>query len=254
MGKLLERRTKREPIPELRDGDRLDTAEFLRRYEATPEGFRAELINGVVYVNRWIEVGPNGEERVMPPISGGGRGHAGPQMTIIGAFANYMAGTQGADASAPATLVLSPVDSAPEPDAMMRILSECDGASYLGDDQYYHGPPELVVEIARSTVKIDLGSKFDMYERNGVQEYVVWRVRQGVIDWFQLERGEYQPIEPDADGILKSRVFPGLWLDPKALIAGDMAKVLAVVQRGIASPEHAKFVEKLRKKAAKKKR
>ena len=165
-----------------------------------------------------------------------------------------MAGTPGADASAPATLVLSPVDSAPEPDAILRILPECEGASYLGDDQYYHGPPELIVEIARSTVKIDLGSKFDMYERIGVQEYLVWRARLGVIDWFRLERGEYLPLEPDTDGILKSRVFPGLWLDPDAMIAGEMAKVLAVVHQGIASPEHAKFVEKLRKKAAKKKK
>jgi Putative restriction endonuclease len=252
MGKLLERRTKREPIPELRDGDRLDTAEFMRRYEATPEGFRAELINGVVYVNRWIEVGPNGEKRIMPPISGGG--HGTPQIRI-GFLAEYYAvHTPGVEASAPTTVHLSSDDSAPEPDALMRLLPEYGGTTELREDDYLYGIPEIIFEVSNSTASFDLGPKLEMYERNGVQEYLVWRTRHKVIDWFQLERGEYQPIEPDADGILKSRVFPGLWLDPKALVAGDMAKVLAVVQRGLASPEHAKFVEKLRKKAAKRKR
>ncbi len=252
MGKLLERRTKREPIPELRDGDRLDTAEFLRRYEATPEGFRAELINGVVYVNRWIEVGPNGEERVMPAISG--TDHGTPQLRINFWVGYYDVQTEGVEASAPTTIVLSAADSVPEPDGLLRILPEAGGASASGKRGYYYGPPELILEVSNTTGKIDLGSKFDMYERNGVQEYLVWRTHHGIIDWFQLERGEYVPLAPDDDGILKSRVFPGLWLDPKALVAGDMARVLSVVQRGIASSEHAKFVEKLRKKAAKKKR
>jgi hypothetical protein len=49
----------------------------------------------------------------------------------------------------------------------------------------------------------------------------------------------------DADGIWRSRVFPGLWLDGAAFIAGDMKKVLAVLQLGMASTEHAEFVRRL---------
>lgn len=37
-------------IPPLESGDRLTRAEFERRYEAAPEHFKAELIEGVVYV------------------------------------------------------------------------------------------------------------------------------------------------------------------------------------------------------------
>lgn len=37
-------------VPPLESGDRLTRAEFERRYEATPEKFKAELIEGVVYV------------------------------------------------------------------------------------------------------------------------------------------------------------------------------------------------------------
>ncbi len=252
MGKMLERKRKGEPVPELRDGDRMNTTEFMRRYEATPEGFRAELINGVVYVNRWIETGPNGEKRIMPPITA--KYHGVPHAAAIYHLGYYSSSTSGVIASAPVTVILSPIDSVAEPDALLRIDDDSEGSCLTDDDEYLHGPPELVVEIADMTAEHDLGSKFEMYERNGVQEYFVWRTRHQVIDWFQLERGKYVPLQPDDDGILKSRVFPGLWLDPQALIAGDMAKVLAVAQAGIASPEHAKFVEKLRKKAARKKR
>lgn len=240
-------------IPELRDGDRLDAAEFMRRYEATPEGFRAELINGVVHVNQWLEVGPDGKERIMPPISN--EGHGQPQGDVISVIGFYSLHTPGTRGSAPTTLRLSPTDSIPEPDALLRILPECGGACRSGEDGYLHGPPELIVEVARTTAFRDMGWKLEAYQRNSVHEYIVWRTRHRVIDWFRLNRnGEYVPLVPDADGLLKSRVFPGLWLDPAALTAGDMARVLAVVQQGIASAEHAKFVEKLRKRAARKKR
>ena len=59
-------------------------------------------------------------------------------------------------------------------------------------------------------------------------------------------RGDrYQPRTPDADGLLKSEVFPGLWLDPQALLAGNLLRVLEVVQAGVKSPEHAAFVQDL---------
>ncbi len=248
MGKLLERRTDFG----LREGDRLTSDEFMRRYEETPEGFRAELISGVVAVNRWFERGPDGVERIVPPITA--LYHGRPHTIALFAIAHYSFATEGVRGSAAVTVILSPIDSVAEPDALLRIDNEWDGSCHHGVDDFLHGPPELVVEIADTTAERDRGPKFDMYRRCGVQEYLVWSTREKRIEWFHHEDGEYVPLSADTDGILKSRVFPGLWLDPAAMIAGDMAKVLAVVQQGIASPEHANFVEKLRKKAGRKKR
>lgn len=245
--------TRLAAFPLLRDGDRMNTTEFMRRYEATPEGFRAELINGVVYVNRWVEIGPNGKEQIMPPISSGG--HGTPQIRL-GFWAEYYSLlTPGVEASAPTTLNLTEADSAPEPDALLRLLPEVGGTTVLGEDDYLEGVPELIVEIANTTAARDLGEKLEMYQRNRVPEYLVWRTAQRVVDWFRLSRrGEYVSLTPDADGVLKSRVFPGLWLDPVALTTGDRTRVFTVLQQGVASPEHAAFVEKLRKRAAKKKK
>jgi hypothetical protein len=65
------------------------------------------------------------------------------------------------------------------------------------------------------------------------------------MDWFVLREGRYEKLPVGTDGILRSTVFPGLWLDPTALLKGDLAMVLAVLQRGIQSPEHAEFVARL---------
>lgn len=250
MGKLLERRANREPIPELRDGDRLSKREFWRRYEATESVRRAELIEGVVHVISASHI--RGEESPVAPISN--EGHGGPQSDILFWLGSYAVATYGVRPSGPSTIRGLDPDTSPEPDALLRILPECGGRTWTDADDYLVRGPELIVEIAKVTASIDLGPKLRTNRDDGVPEYLVWRTRHKVIDWFRLERREYVPLEPDTDGFHKSRVFPGLWLDPVAMVDGDIAKVLAVVQQGIASPEHAKFVEKLRKKAAKKKR
>jgi hypothetical protein len=54
-------------------------------------------------------------------------------------------------------------------------------------------------------------------------------------------------LTPDADGIHKSEVFPGLWLDVRALISGDLPRVRQVLEDGLATPEHTEFVERLEK-------
>ena len=84
-----------------------------------------------------------------------------------------------------------------------------------------------------------------VYLRNEVCEYIVWRVLDRAIDWFIRRDGQYERLEPGADGILRSEVFPGLWLDPAAMIGGDSARVLAVALQGIGSAEHAEFVAQL---------
>ena len=91
----------------------------------------------------------------------------------------------------------------------------------------------------------DLHAKLHVYRRNGVREYLVWRVLEQAIDWFVLHAGQYERLPVGANGWLRSAVFPGLWLDPAALVRGDLATVLAMVQQGLGSPEHATFVARL---------
>jgi hypothetical protein len=73
----------------------------------------------------------------------------------------------------------------------------------------------------------------------------VWRVLDGAVDWFVLREGAYERLAPDAAGVTRSDVFPGLWLDAEALIRGDRAAVVRTLQEGLASEEHASLVSRL---------
>jgi Uma2 family endonuclease len=120
------------------------------------------------------------------------------------------------------------------------------GRVKINVDDYIEDAPDLVVEIAASSASYDLHDKLNAYRRNGVREYVVYRVLEGQVDWFVLEEGRFVAFSPSADGLLRSTIFPGLWLDAAALVRGDLAAVLAVVQQGLSSPEHAEFATRMR--------
>jgi Uma2 family endonuclease len=137
-------------------------------------------------------------------------------------------------------------DNEPQPDAMLCFNPARNQKLGFADDGYLEGSPELVAEIAGSSASYDLGDKLKAYRRNGIQEYIVWQVYEQRLDWFYLHEGAYLPVEPDNDRILRSRVFPGLWLDRDAMLAEEYLKVLTVLQQGLATSEHAAFVEKLR--------
>ena len=131
-----------------------------------------------------------------------------------------------------------------QPDALLRVIDS--GRTRLGKDKpYLEGSPELVAEVSVTSTSRDLHGKLEIYRRHGVSEYIVWRVKDEDLDWFRLEDGEYQPLAADADGIIRSREFPGLWLDKPALLRDDMKQVLAVLNQGLASPEHAAFIAQL---------
>ena len=132
----------------------------------------------------------------------------------------------------------------------MGIPLAADGRTKLVEvdsKHYVDGAPDLVAEVAASTVSIDLNAKLLAYQRNGVGEYlVVLTEDEREARWMSLVDDRFQPISPDpADGLLKSRLFPGLWLDPAALLAGDLTKLFAAVDRGCATREHADFVSRL---------
>lgn len=222
------------PLPPLESGDRLTREEFERRYDAMPDANKAELINGVVYVH--------------PP--GRHRRHNRPHFQLIGWLGTYEAATPGVEGGDNGTVRLD-LDNEPQPDALLLIDPACGGQARISDDDYVENAPELVAEVSASSVSFDLHTKKTVYRRNGVREYLVWRVVDKQFDWFVLRAGQFQPMAPDESGILRSEVFPGLWLDAAALIRGDSKRVLDVVHQGLASPEHAAFVQRLQAAGAK---
>jgi Uma2 family endonuclease len=214
------------------DGERLTREEFERRYDAMPELKKAELIEGVVHMPSPVRL----------------QHHGMPHSDVIGWLVVYRAGTPGTGAADNASIRLDNTNM-PQPDAALFILPSHGGRARISTDDYLEGGPELVVEVSASSASLDLGQKLRVYERAGVREYLVWRVPQRQIDWFVLRGGTFTPLEPDSAGCFRSEVFSGLWLDSVALLRGDIAAVLASLQQGLASPEHAAFVAALRQQA-----
>jgi len=221
---------RKKPVPPLENGDRLDQKTFHKRYEAMPDHIRAELIGGIVYMSSPMK--PN-------------HGRMGTRlMRWLGEFEEATPGTEVLDG---ATNILGP-ESETQPDGSLLILPECGGQTWIGKDGFLHGPPELVAEIGYATESIDLNAKMLDNEKAGVLEYVVVALRSDRVFWFIRRRGRFKELPPGPDGFYRSETFPGLWLDPAALLRRDGRKVLTVLRQGLSSAEHAAFVARLAKK------
>jgi Uma2 family endonuclease len=217
-----------DTVPPLENGDRLTRPEFERRYDAMPHLKKAELIEGVVHMAAAARL----------------KRHGGPQRDLITWLGVYSAATLGVD-GADNTSDRLDLDNEPQPDGLLYIEPECGGQATISEDDYLEGAPELIGEVAASSASYDLGPKLNAYRRNGVKEYVVWRVLDKEIDWFVLREGRYQRQPLGDDGIYRSEVFPGLWLDKAAMLRRDLAQVLKVLQQGLVSEEHEQFVARL---------
>ncbi len=208
------------------EGQRLDQPTFHALYEAMPPGTRAELIDGVVHM-------PS------PASLAHGRAH----VPVIVWLSFYAENTPGVEVLDNATTILG-WKSEPQPDALLRILPECGGRTR--DEQgYVHGAPELVGEVSKATRYVDLGPKLDDYQRAGVLEYVVRAVDPAEIYWFGQEQGALVRRPIGDEGLYRSTVLPGLWLNPVALLEGDMRRLRSIVDQGCGTPEHAAFVARL---------
>jgi Uma2 family endonuclease len=212
-------------IPPLENGDRLSRDEFERRYAAMPHLKKAELVEGVVYVPAALRF----------------RSHGQPHADLIIWLGMYKIVTPRVELGDNPTVRLD-LDNEPQPDAVLLIEG---GSARINSDDYIEGAPELVVEIAASSAAYDLYDKKRAYRRNGVKEYLVWRVYDKQLDWFSLEAGEYIKLEQDNDGIIRSQVYPGLWLATSQLLSGKMNEVLAVLQQGLNSAAYQEFCQRL---------
>jgi len=215
-------------VPPLEPGDRLSREEFERRYSAARGVKKAELIEGVVYMPSPVRVDRHGQ----------------PHYRLIRWIGLYEAATPGLIGADNATVRLD-LTNEPQPDFLLMIEPNRGGQASISQDGYVEKAPELVAEIASSSVSFDSHTKLEVYRRGGVREYLVWRVLDEQIDWFVLENGSFVPLPPDGDGLLKSRAFPGLWLDPAALLSDNRARLAEVAQFGLASADHAEFLKRL---------
>ncbi len=212
-------------IPLLSPGDHLSWEEFELRWQAMPRLKFAELIGGKVYMPSPLSVF-----------------HGGTNAEVVGWLAAYAGHTPG-------TLIIDQAtcrmfEDAPQPDAALFIREEYGGQSRI-QGLYLTGVPELTIETCLSSAVYDLHEKKDLYEAAGVLEYVAVLLHEREIRWHRLEGGGYRLHPPGDGGVFRSTVFPGLWLNAPALLGRELPKLLATVEQGIASPEHAEFVKKM---------
>lgn len=204
-------------LPRLEAGDHLSRDEFERRYSAMPDCKKAELIRGIVYL----------------PSPVRNRRHAEPHSWLLAWLGHFMIHTPGVRLSDNGTLRLGPADEF-QPDVLLRLLPEHDGKCVEDSEDYLTGPPEFIAEVSASSVSYDLHVKREIYCRAGVREYLVWRVDDREIDWHVLCGGGYELLRTGPDGLLRSEVFPGLWLDPDALLRGDGLRLIEALQSRLA--------------------
>jgi Uma2 family endonuclease len=216
-------------IPPLRNGDNMTRDEFIRRHDAMLEGTKAELIEGIAYL----------------PLPANFGLHGNPHFNVTAMLGQYSLATPGVEGGDNASLFLD-MDNLPQPDVFLMIARGYKGSATVNEKGYVVGAPELVIEIANTSADYDLHQKMNVYRRNGVAEYGVWRTLDGEFDLFRLSAGKYQRVEPHADRLIRSMALPGLWLNPTAIVALDWLAASADIRRGIESPEHLAFVENLR--------
>lgn len=208
----------------LAPGDRMGLEEFLERWEQSPELKFAELIDGVVYMPSPLSV---------PHSRFDGRAHSllgyyGLRSGVCEIFPN-------------ATWILR--GSAPQPDLAVALSPEYGGKMEAAPRDLATGLPELVVEVCRSSRSYDLGPKLALYQRGGVPEYLAILVEERRFEWRILDQGHYRLMEA-SDGIFRSRILPGLWIDEPAFWRADGSRLLAVVDQGLTSPEFLEFKQR----------
>jgi Uma2 family endonuclease len=214
--------------PLLYDGQRLDQPTFHALYEQMDDDFKAELIDGVVHLTMTVH-----------------SRHGQADASMIGFLLIYSIETPGTIVRSNTTTTLGP-RSEVQPDSALLIHPDYGGRTRIDAKTHMIEAAELVVEISDSTLRLDLNAKKRVYQEAGALEYVVFDIPNRKFHWFALEGGQFEPMAIGPDGLYRSKVFPGFWIDEAAFVAEDNPAVMAALRRGLESPEHADFVEQLR--------
>jgi len=211
-------------------GEILSRDEFMRRWEALPLLKWAELLRGVVYLRGRVTW------------------RRGVLLSdLAGWSGTYRAAIPQCKAALNATWLVND-ENVTQPFVSVRIAPKCGGQSW-NEGEFAGGAPEFAAEAFDADKLAEMSLKVDIYQEAGVREYVAVLLEDQEVRWHELQAGKFVVLPPPADGIYRSKVFPGLWLDAAALLAGDSAKVLAVLNDGLSTPEHQAFVAKLAQRA-----
>ncbi len=221
-------------VPPFENGDCMDQKTFHKLYEKTPDGFKAELIGGTVHLTTNVS-----------------QSHGKTRFRLCAWLECYSEETPGVEGYSNTTNIQDE-KSEPQPDLTLIIEPEYGGLTGEDPKGCIVGPAELVIEIAHSSYSIDRHAKFRDYERVGVREYLIVIVKAERIEWYDRDRNGFVPMVADEKGIVRSRVFPGLWLDPAGIFAKSSKRLLATLNAGLATEDHAKFVAKLQRAAGRK--
>src|SRR5262245_15428786 len=195
-------------VPFLVNGQRMKQPEFHRRYKACPPHEKWELIGGIVYMASPLRYA-----------------HGSYDFALGTALGLYASGTPGVDGAHNVTSILGE-ESEPQPDQALRIATEYGGRSRINEEEYLEGPPELVGEIAYSSLDIDMHRKREDYEEAGVIEYLVLAIEDQELHWFHFPTGKM--IRATRQGVYRSHIFPGLWLDAAALLTRESKRLIEV--------------------------
>jgi Uma2 family endonuclease len=214
-----------DDLPILVSGDRMNQAEFHWRYQAYPEKTKIELVAGTVYMASPLRL-PHANFHVL-------------LSWLLGSYIAETPGVQGLDNVS----TIPDESNEVQPDLCLRTRTEFGGKTTISSEEYVQGAPELVVEITHSSRSIDLTQKKAVYRKAGVQEYLVLSVEKKELFWFDFR--SRHTLKRDKDGVIKSRVYPGLWNTVPGLLDQNQTHMGAVLRAGLQSPEHRAFVKQL---------
>ena len=137
------------------------------------------------------------------------------------------------------------LDGSSQPDCLMYILPKHGGLMKVNYRDLLTGRPELATEIRVSSRPYELRPKLDHYPRSGVPDHLTILVEEEPFEWRVLSRGSYRLMKPAENGSFRTNIFSGPWIDEAAFWREDADRLEVVLDQGLASAEHSRFLETL---------
>ncbi|MFN4219137.1 MAG: Uma2 family endonuclease [Candidatus Bipolaricaulia bacterium] len=115
-----------------------------------------------------------------------------------------------------------------EPDVLFIAKEHLDRLK----ETYLDGPADVVIEIVSpESGPRDRGEKYYEYEAAGVREYWLIDPDRQHAEFYLLNRqNRYELISPDAQGIYRSDVIAGFWLNVNWLWQRPLPRILTVLK------------------------
>lgn len=109
----------------------------------------------------------------------------------------------------------------PEPDVLYVRPERSD----ILEETCVRGAPDIAVEIvSRDSRHRDYNDKRQLYERAGVAEYWIIDPLQTRCEFLRLKDGRYEFIPLERNSIFRSQVIPGFWLNVDWLFVRPLPK------------------------------